>query len=76
VLDVRDNQLTTIIQKPAVNFLQNTVVIMWNNPFQDDLDTEFVFPKHIFQKIALEDDPLRIPNPLHLFTPRKPFYDL
>lgn len=77
MLDVRDNGLSTIIQKNAVNFLVNTVILMWNNPFTDNVQAEFVYPKHIFKKVELNDDPRKIPNPLHMFTPKRPFqYDL
>lgn len=35
VLDLRVNRLTSIIQTNAVNFLKETVVLMWKNPLID-----------------------------------------
>ena len=37
ILDVRNNRLTEIVQAKAVNFLRDTVVLMWSNPFECDL---------------------------------------
>ena len=34
LLDVRRNRLTNIIQKQAVQFLKETVVLMWENPLE------------------------------------------
>ena len=62
VLDIRKNKLTDIIQKNAVNFLKETIVIMWNNPFKDDIQAELLNPKHLFMTQELEDDPHLIPN--------------
>ena len=62
VLDIRKNRLTNIIQKNAVNFLKDTIVIMWNNPFTDDIKTELLNPKHLFMTQELDDDPHQIPN--------------
>ena len=36
LLDIRANRLTQIIQKDAQNFLEETVVLMWDNPFECD----------------------------------------
>ena len=38
LLDIRGNRLTQIIQKEAVSFLEETVVLMWNNPFECDTE--------------------------------------
>ena len=35
---------------------------MWNNPLEDDLETELRYPKHLFLTQELDDDPLKIPN--------------
>ena len=76
VLDIRKNRLTNIIQKNAVNFLKDTIVIMWNNPFQDNIKNELLNPKHLFMMQELDDDPHLIPNQKHLFTQKKPFIDI
>ena len=34
LLDIRGNKLTTLVHKDAVNFLKDTVVLMWGNPFE------------------------------------------
>ena len=36
LLDLRDNRLQSIFLKDAVNFLRETVVLMWDNPFTED----------------------------------------
>ena len=36
-LDIRSNKLTSIVQSEAVNFLRETVVLMWSNPFEDEI---------------------------------------
>jgi hypothetical protein len=33
-LDIRGNRLTKIFLKEAVSFLKDTVVLMWDNPFE------------------------------------------
>ena len=73
VLDVRGNKLTSIIQKNAVNFLKDTIVIMWDNPFQENIQAELLHPKHLFMSQELEEDPHLIPNQMHLITQKKPF---
>lgn len=35
LLDLRENKLTHIFQEHAVNFLRETIVLMWDNPFDD-----------------------------------------
>ena len=35
LLDIRGNKLTTLVHKDAVNFLKDTVVLMWGNPFEN-----------------------------------------
>mmetsp|Transcript_38298 Transcript_38298/g.50230 ORF Transcript_38298/g.50230 Transcript_38298/m.50230 type:complete len:144 (+) Transcript_38298:1156-1587(+) len=37
ILDIRANKLTRLIQTKAVNFLRDTIVVMWANPIEDDL---------------------------------------
>ena len=76
ILDVRNNELTTLIQPNAVNFLKDTIVFMWNNPFEMDHTVELRYPKHLFLTQELDDDPLKIPNQKHLFTPKRPFIDI
>ena len=61
------------MHKDAVNFLRETVVLMWGNPF----DSQEVYlnqklPQHIVTSLPEED----LPNPLHLFTPRSEIEDL
>jgi Leucine-rich repeat (LRR) protein len=36
LLDIRGNRLSHIIQADASNFLEETVVLMWGNPFECD----------------------------------------
>ena len=48
MLDLRDNRITKMIQTQAVNFLKMTVVLLWGNPFEDNLKDEFIRPKHVF----------------------------
>ena len=62
VLDVRGNRLTELIQGRAVNFLKDTIVLMWGNPFEGDVQAELRYPKHLFMTQELDDDPLKIPN--------------
>lgn len=76
LLDLRGNRLTRVIQRNAVNFLKKTVVLMWNNPYEDDLQDHFVRPRHLFMAKEIFDEQSKIPNPLHLFTQREQFaYD-
>jgi len=35
VLDIRENRVANIFQKEAAAFLRETVVLMWDNPFND-----------------------------------------
>ena len=76
VLDIRGNKLTSLIQSQAVNFLKDTVVIMWGNPLEGEIEAELHYPKHLFLSQELDDDPLKIPNQKHLFTPKRPFLDI
>ena len=62
VLDIRGNKLVSVIQAKAVNFLKDTVVLMWHNPFEEEIDAELRYPKHLFLSQELDDDPLKIPN--------------
>ena len=48
ILDLRNNKLTTLIQPKAVNFLKDTIIFMWNNPFEVDHTEELRYPKHLF----------------------------
>jgi hypothetical protein len=67
LLDLRNNKLSRVCLDKAFQFLSETVVLMWNNPFEDDIDTMLKIPQHIL----LEDfDEWKVPNPLHLFTSR------
>jgi len=34
LLDLRDNKLTEIFQSQAANFLEETIVLLWNNPLE------------------------------------------
>ena len=36
ILDIRGNRLTKIFLKEAVSFLKDTVVLMWDNPFETE----------------------------------------
>ena len=47
LLDIRKNKLIDIVQKQAINFLKETVVLMWDNPFEANLHKEFISPSHI-----------------------------
>lgn len=73
VLDVRDNRLTKIVQSKAANFLKDTVVVMWNNPFEDSIRDEITQPRHIKTTSTdlVEEDFAQTPNPLHMFTSRR-----
>ena len=48
ILDIRNNLLEAVIQTKAVNFLKDTIVLMWNNPLEGDLNEELRYPKHLF----------------------------
>ena len=73
LLDVRDNRLTKIFLKEAVTFLKETVVLMWSNPFTDDLtqSQEFYDPASLFRSGQLDDDYRLIQNPLHIWKQPK-----
>lgn len=70
-LDIRGNRLTKIFLSEAINFLKDTVVLMWDNPFNcdKDIDLEFYDPGSLFRSEQLDDDPGLIQNPMHIFTP-------
>ena len=63
-LDIRENRLTKIFLKEAVNFLKDTVVLMWDNPFEinptsedeNDMFKEFFDPASLFRSGQLDDD--------------------
>ena len=76
ILDIRNNKLTEMIQAKAVNFLKDTIVFMWNNPLESDMQSELRYPKHLFLNQELDDDPLLIPNQKHLFTVKRPFIEI
>ncbi|CDW91018.1 UNKNOWN [Stylonychia lemnae] len=70
LLDLRENKLTKIFMRNAIRFLKETVVLMWDNPFDNmgDLRKEYYDPACLFRaSIELEDDPSLIQNPLHIF---------
>ena len=72
VLDLRENRLGSIFLKDAANFLQETVVLMWDNPFTDlaYISREYNDPAHLFRATTeFSDDHKLIQNPLHLFKP-------
>ena len=49
VLDVRSNLLTKLIQDQAVNFLKDTVVLMWDNPLDSlFVKEEILEPRYLF----------------------------
>jgi len=72
VLDLRENKLNQIFLKDAVNFLRETVVFMWDNPFQSEtfaeISKEFNDPAHLFRATPeFDDDYTKIMNPLHIY---------
>ena len=71
LLDIRYNKLTKIFLNEAINFLKDTVVLMWSNPFNcdRDIDKEFYDPGSLFRSEQLDDDASLIQNPMHIFTP-------
>ena len=74
LLDLRDNRLQSIFLKDAVNFLRETVVLMWDNPFTEDqfqiASDEFRSPAHLFRASEeFDDDYTKIRNPIHIFKP-------
>ena len=76
ILDVRKNRLSDIIHKNAVNFLKETIVIMWDNPFESDVKEELTNPKHLFFVDQFDNDPFKIPNQRHLFTEKTKYNNL
>lgn len=77
LLDVRKNKLTNIIQKHAVQFLKETIVLMWDNPLNEaEINAELLDPRTLFSAYKFDYDPKFIPNPLHMFTARKQFLEL
>ena len=74
LLDLRDNKLTSPFQKDAVAFLRETVVLLFDNPFNAEslksLSQEFNDPSHLFRATTEFDDDFRlIMNPLHIYKP-------
>jgi hypothetical protein len=72
ILDLRENKLCSIFQKEAAAFLQETVVLMWDNPFADMalMAREYLDPMHLFRATSEFDDDFRaMINPLHLYKP-------
>ncbi len=70
LLDIRENNLTTIFQSKAMNFIKETVVLMWDNPFEakGTLCFEFFNPASLFRAHQeFDDDHTNIQNPLHIF---------
>lgn len=63
-LDLRRNKLTSIHLKKAQAFLRETVVLLWQNAFEDfnEKNKEFHDPSSLFK--ADEE----IHNPMHLYT--------
>lgn len=70
LLDVRSNRLTKTFLKEAVTFLKDTVVLMWDNPFEGDdvAEREFYDPASLFRSGDLDDDYHLIQSPMHLYT--------
>ncbi len=66
ILDLRENKLESIYMNEAANFLRETVILMWDNPFQDSqrATVEHCDPAHLF-RAELEEEPIR--NPLHIY---------
>jgi len=58
MLDIRGNRLSKIFLKEAVTFLKDTVVLMWDNPFEDDHEQalETFDPASLFRSGMLDDD--------------------
>jgi hypothetical protein len=74
VLDLRENRLQSIHLSNGAAFLRNTIVLMWDNPFDQDppgfIAKEFMDPAHFFRASTdFDDDPLKILSPLHLYHP-------
>ena len=75
VLDIRENRVASIFQKEAAAFLRETVVLMWDNPFNDPdsqalIAREYQDPMHLFRSTTDFDDDFRqMINPLHLYKP-------
>lgn len=70
LLDVRNNRLTKIFMQEAISFLKDTVVLMWDNPFECDgeISREFFDPASLFRSGDLDDDYRLIQNPMHIYT--------
>ena len=70
LLDIRENKIQNIFLKDALTFLRDTVVIMWDNPFEESkqqMAREYYDPSYLFRASELEDDYRLIQNPLHIF---------
>ena len=71
LLDMRENRLAQIFYPEAVNFLKETIVLMWDNPFEtkNEMSKEYYDPASLFRATVEFDDDYRfIQNPLHIFT--------
>ena len=73
LLDLRDNRLPSFRLRDASNFLEETVVLLWNNPFLDCVHSEQVNPSHIevHSRVTPTPESGSYQNPLHLFMPRR-----
>ena len=49
-----------------MSFLKDTVVLMWDNPFEGD--TEFYDPASLFRSGQLDDDYHLIQSPMHIYS--------
>ena len=69
-LDLRENKLTNIFYPEAVNFLKDTIVLMWDNPIETKgmMRKEYFDPAHLFRAtVEFNDDYRLMQNPLHIF---------
>ena len=53
LLDLRENKLTHIFQEHAVNFLRETIVLMWDNPFNDIAEVKQLMRQEYFDPSCL-----------------------
>lgn len=71
-LDLRENKITDSCLREALNFLIETVVLLWDNPFQNLglIRKELIDPSHMFRGSELIiDENAVIYNPLHIINP-------
>ena len=72
ILDIRENRVASIFQKEAAAFLRETVVLMWDNPFNDPdsqavMAREYQDPMHQFSSTNdFEEDFRQMIKPLHI----------